>query len=248
LDNNPGKTITFSWQSSGGQTARIYNWANGSMRFPAFWDVPLNGTLTVDLPETRRSNPRFILHIYADDYITVSDSAVLEIPWACSLAYFFNPNPVICPATEPTYTTAIEQQFQGGRMIWLQEFDWIYVLYDGVILYGREGVNLHWERYDDKWNEDIVGADLSTSPPPGLYAPFGGFGLVWRENQSVQEILGWALALETTFDGAWQPQPSDTDNEGDSLIFIALENGQVAELGGYDTWGWLWTAFDPISP
>jgi hypothetical protein len=57
----------------------------------------------------------------------------------------------------------------------------------------------------------------------------------------VRERLGWALAPETAYDGAWQLQPSDTDNPGDGAVFILLEDGQAARLSGFDIWGWLWT-------
>jgi hypothetical protein len=57
--------------------------------------------------------------------------------------------------------------------------------------------------------------------------------------------LGWGLAPEQSFEGAWQVMPADTDEVGDGAIFIQLQNGWVARLSGYDTWGWLWAAFDP---
>ena len=247
IDNNPGKTMTFSWQSSGGKSARIYNGAIGSMRFPAYWDVPLNGTFTVNILDTRRSNPRFELYIYADDDLKSYDTAVVEIIWPCSHIYFFDSNPGVCPKVEATYTNAVEQHFQGGRMVWLQDLDWIYVLYDEVVPNGGQGGDLQWERYDDNWEEDIAEVDLSSTPPAGFYSPVGGFGLVWRENQTVQERLGWALAPEISFDGAWQLQPSDTDEPSGGAIFIQLKEGQVARLSGFEVWGWLWMAFAPLN-
>ncbi len=247
IDNNPGRTITFSWQSSGGKFARIYNGANGSMRFPAYWDVPLNGTFIVDIPDTRRSNPRFELFIYADEGETAYATAFVEILWPCSLPYFFDHNPIICAQTEATYTTAVEQHFQGGRMVWLQELDWIYVLYDEVVPDGGQGGDLQWERYNNGWTEELAEFDLSTVPPAGYYAPVRGFGLVWRENQSVQDRLGWALAPEISYDGAWQLQPPDTDDPGGGTIFFQLEDSQIARLSGFDVWGWLWMLFEPFS-
>lgn len=246
-DANQGKQITFAWESSGAATARIYNWANGSERFPAFWDVPPDGTLTVNLSGTRRSNPDFELFVYAAGDSTIFDTRTLQIPWPCSLAYFFDPDPDVCPWTEPTPTTAASQQFQGGRMLWLETLDWIYVLYNEVYPSEGPGGDLQWERYDDNWEAESAGIDTALQPPPGFLAPTGRFALLWREHPAIQERLGWATAPETEFDGAWQLQPSDTDFPGDGAIFIRLEDGRVAHLSGFDVWGWLWSVYAPVN-
>ena len=34
------------------------------------------------------------------------------------------------------------------------------------------------------------------APPAGLLEPIRGFGKVWRENQAVQDALGWATGIE----------------------------------------------------
>jgi hypothetical protein len=247
VDNISGKTITFSWESRGGTSARIYNGANGSIRYPAYWDVSLNGSLTVSLPDTRRSNPQFDLYIYGDQNLTTYDTAAVGIEWPCSLEYFFDPNPAVCPAAYALDTPAVEQTFQGGRMIWLDELDWIYVLYDQIVTNGGPGGDLQWERYDDKWTDGDAGAERLPTPPDSYFPPVGRFALLWQENDTVQERLGWALAPEAAFEGAWQQQPSDTDNQGDGLTFMALENGRVARLSGFEVWGWLWLAVDPVN-
>jgi hypothetical protein len=131
-------------------------------------------------------------------------------------------------------------------MLWFEELGWIYVLYNEVYPDGGPGGDLQWERYDDNWIERVV-EDMLPLPPPGLFAPVGRFGLLWKENLTVRERLGWALAPETAYDGAWQLQPSDTDNPGDGAIFILLEDGHVARLSGFDIWGWLWTAFETVN-
>ncbi len=128
-------------------------------------------------------------------------------------------------------------------MIWLEELDWIYVLYDEVIPNGGQGGDLQWERFDDNWTE-AFDERVTLSPPPGFYAPVGGFAKVWQENSTVQERLGWAVTSEMVYEGAWQLQPSDTDSVGDGAIFILLENDQVVRLAGFDVWGWLWTIFN----
>jgi hypothetical protein len=250
-DNDPGKTIIFSWQSSGGQSARIYNGAESTLQTPVFWDVPVNGTLTVDILDPARSNPVFELFVYADVDLTIYDTALLEIEWPCATAYFFDSIPVICP--EPAvFTTAVEQRFENGRMILLQELDWIYVLYDEVTIYGGPGGrgNLQWERYDDEWTGTGPGVDLATAPPAGYFAPTDNLGYLWRENDKVREKLGWALAPEVTFEGAWQEQVSENANHpaGSTDIFIQLQDGFVARLTGFeDAWGWVWITFGPFS-
>jgi hypothetical protein len=236
---NDTKTITFTWESSGASAARIYNWANGSIRSPVFWDVPPTGTLTVELTGTRRRDPNFELHIYQGEGTSPVDTRFVQITWDCTLNYFFLPGPNICPQVEPTYTIAFSQEFQGGQMILLQELDWIYVLYDEIILNGRQGGDLQWERIDNHWTESIS-MDLSLTPPEGIYSPSDLLKFVWLENSAVQERLGWGTTPGQEYEGAWQPQPSDTDAVGDGAIFIRLENGEVVRLSGFDLWGWLW--------
>ena len=87
---------------------------------------------------------------------------------------------------QPDSSQAAEQSFEQGRMIWVQQQDSIYVIYnDGG-----------WERYADAFEEGMTESDPSISPPGGKLQPERGFGKVWREQPQVRARIGWALAPE----------------------------------------------------
>ena len=104
------------------------------------------------------------------------------------------PEKIGCPIEEHHHVeTAVSQDFQGGYMIWLGGWEFIYVLYD-------EG---GWESYSDRWQEGMPEFDSSFGPPPaGVIQPKRGFGLVWQEHPEVREGLGWAFNEERACDEA----------------------------------------------
>lgn len=80
-----------------------------------------------------------------------------------------------------------EQVFENGRMIWLQPRQEIWVMYDE---------NNEWIIYEDTWQDGMPEFDPNLIIPEGLYQPMRGFGKLWRENDTVRNILGWAIAPE----------------------------------------------------
>ncbi len=102
--------------------------------------------------------------------------------------------PTPLPTNFPTATTAeinvAEQVFEGGRMLWIQPTDQIWVL---VVTSEGEGT---WTVYDDTFEEGDVERDPTITPPQGLYQPERGFGKLWRETPEVREALGWAVTPE----------------------------------------------------
>lgn len=107
---------------------------------------------------------------------------------------------------QPDSSQAAEQSFEQGRMIWVQQQDSIYVIYnDGS-----------WERYADAFEEGMAESDPAISPPDGKLQPMRGFGKVWREQPQVRERIGWALAPEAPADVQLHP----------------FERGSMIRLGG----------------
>jgi hypothetical protein len=80
-------------------------------------------------------------------------------------------------------------------MLWRGELHQIYVLHQAGV----------WKVYDDSWREGDLVWDTGIVPPAGFYQPVRGFGLVWREEAGVRDVLGWATAEESSFSAAFQP-------------------------------------------
>jgi hypothetical protein len=85
--------------------------------------------------------------------------------------------------------------FEGGQMLWRGDLHQIYVLHQAGV----------WRVYDDNWREGDLVWDADIIPPVGFYQPVRGFGLVWREETGVRDMLGWATAEESSFSAAFQP-------------------------------------------
>jgi LysM repeat protein len=95
--------------------------------------------------------------------------------------------------------SAAFEPFERGFMIWLGDRRriWIAACCTSTIpLQGR------WLVFDDAWVEGLPADDPSIVPPPGLYQPVRGFGLVWRTLRdysyggTIRDLLGWATAPE----------------------------------------------------
>jgi hypothetical protein len=98
----------------------------------------------------------------------------------------------VAPATQAAGATLA---FEHGRMIWRGDQRRIYVLC-GAPTAGQLVTN-RLPYFDDTWTagQDPGGGP---GPTPGLFLPARGFGKVWRENQNVQQCLGYATAAAET--------------------------------------------------
>lgn len=105
-----------------------------------WWQLPLSGTLTVEIESTLYRDPDFTLQAYvADGYCSLPDappdslnyvSQSISIPWACDVDYFFSPGLRRCPLGPAVTSSAAEQLFENGRLIWLEASNTILVFYD----------------------------------------------------------------------------------------------------------------------
>jgi hypothetical protein len=84
-----------------------------------------------------------------------------------------------------------EQQFERGRMFYLQPTDEIWVMFEDP-----NGLGGRWELFDNTWEEGMPELDPELETPEGLSQPIRGFGKLWRENDELREALGWALETE----------------------------------------------------
>lgn len=126
--------------------------------------------------------------------------------------WFFSPSPAKCPETLPQNSSAAAQPFEHGLMLWTQEPDRFYIIYDAAMQSGVfESATAPYSFRAGASPDNRVGE----TPPSGRYEPISGFGQVWRSEieglQNIRERLGWATAPEYSFNTAYQcelPNPT----------------------------------------
>lgn len=225
-----GKKVTLSWRSNG-QSARLFSDIGRTV--PAWWQIPASGTITVELEDPFYADPPFTLQVFdTSDPIQASEAVEISLPfqWPCNHSYFFEPAPALCPASLAIESSAAEQPFEGGVMIWLEFTESVYI-------FDRDDSS--WRRFDDTWSEEQPESDPAIVPPAGLFQPIRGFGKVWRENPEIREKLGWALGPELGFESILQEQKQEIPDL--SVFFIKTFNGQIFALTdrGLDQGDWV---------
>jgi hypothetical protein len=151
----------------------------------------------------------------------------VSFTWDCDLDYFFSPAPRRCPLEPAVLSTATEQLFENGRMIWLEVADEILVFFN----------NGQFLRYENSWQPGEHEADPTIVPPPGLYQPIRGFGKIWREQQAVQEKLGWGLAPEQDYSAILQSEHHEGSSSGSPAYLRTLDN-QIIWYFGFSSGSW----------
>jgi hypothetical protein len=258
LELNPGEPITLSWTSTGceGCQAQIMLISDGSTTgtVQTWNDLPSTGSLQTTIRDgDLRDQYRFMLILPG-----ASDSIVVRFP--CRDTFFFDQKLIpetVCPASEATYPQAVEQVFEGGRMLWLQSDNQIYVLY------GDGDLAKWWESpldiFENSWSADEPESDSTLTPPPGFYQPLRELGKVWRgdaipisaqSDQVVRDKLGWALSPEQAFTSAVQREwvtcvMRQECSDITPYDYIRLSDGRTVKLGtnlshgGRPFWGYL---------
>jgi hypothetical protein len=191
---DPGDEIQLEWQSTGGDRAILYHLLP-SGQFGDAWDVDPSGTFDYEIDEDERNYTAFTLQVFdADNRMA---QASVSIPLNCLNEWFFSPAPDECPRGPAIFSNAAEQHFEHGTLLWVEDQDLIYVIFD-------DGKVPGWTAYPDEWQEGDPEYDPDIVPPEGYYQPIRGFGLVWRTKSTVRDRLGWAVDLELAFDSAVQ--------------------------------------------
>jgi hypothetical protein len=130
--------------------------------------------------------------------------------------------PATTPTIDPFPTPTIgqiqvaEQQFEHGRMFWIQPRKQIWVIYDDGSGSGK------WEIYEDTFQDGEMESDPSIVPPPGQYQPERGFGKLWRETPGVRDRLGFGIIPEYGYVSNYEYHPGGT-----------VQNGQYIPGPGY---------------
>lgn len=164
--------------------------------------VPLSGTLTIATALRDRYYARFSLRVY-DDLApeAFAPYAELAVPINCPDTWMAaGPPPDLglwdCPAGPAHVTAGAAQRFERGGMYWLEEPD-------TILVYGDSG----GKAYVADLPQNQPDTDPTLIPPPGLYQPVRGFGLVWRGLTALGDMrpaLGWAVEPEYAYTFSFQ--------------------------------------------
>jgi hypothetical protein len=218
---DPGDSVTLSW-SARGDWATLYTLLP-DLTLGQWWDVPLEGSRVVTTSEGVRNWARYALFVGEGDRM---ETRSVEIAVRCTAAWFFTPEPDLCPLDPVFEAAAAYQPFEGGQMIWLAGKDWI------IVLYGDSGIPAY-SIFANLWEEGMPESDPDIAPPAGRYQPVRGFGLVWRgeldaaEYYDVRGRLGWATAPEESYTARYQcdSPPKYT------TCYLSGPSGEIYELG-----------------
>jgi hypothetical protein len=194
---NPGETVTLRWSVTNADSIDIYQYTPDTLPAYDTLGLPVSGALTQTILERER-----LWHVYelAAPHGSRVVTQTVSVAIRCPYTYFFNPLPVedraewSCPESAPSASTAAEQVFENGRMIWLQHDDRIYVFFND----GK------YQTFEDTWVAGQAETVPGLTPPSGRYAPVRGFGKVWSGAEDVRSRLGWALAAEQGFEAQLQ--------------------------------------------
>ncbi len=215
----PGENVTLLWDVRGVDYAYIYR-LNADGEKIHRWDVSASGEITVRTRAEDGDVARFLLEATTRD-VTVEQP--LLIPMRCDELWFFDPPSDLdgCPAGPPQPSTQAEQVFERGRMIWVENLDRIYVIFE-------DGQSPRWAQYEDEFEEGQPERDGGLVPPaPNLVQPIRGFGLVWRSYPRIQERLEWAITPELPFDGMYQ---ADSPEASVATLYLRMHEGNILAL------------------
>lgn len=123
--------------------------------------------------------------------------------------------PAVSPTPNPFPTPTIgqiqvaEQQFEHGRMFWIQPRQQIWVIYDDGSGSGK------WEIYQDTFQDGEMESDPNIVPPSSdKFQPERGFGKLWRETPGIRDKLGWGVIPEYGYVSNYEYHPGGEVKDG----------------------------------
>lgn len=215
------------WKYKGSSQARIVEQIGTRLRpDQRYWKVKAEGSLEITAPQEYNDRLLYILYVFDHNGEVIASSQV-RVSLQCPYTWFFTPTPDACPDAQALAVEAVEQRFEGGRMIRLARGLWnkspmIYVLYDK-----KHGAKM-WAVFADEWHEGMPTSDPNMEPPPGKLQPLRGLGKLWREHErDVREPLGWAIAEQVTYRAQVQSRSIDGRYP---TIYISTPGGHIYVL------------------
>jgi hypothetical protein len=213
---SPGDTISLTWDTENATSASLYH-LMPTGQLGTMWNVDIRGTFDYQINAAERNQTRFLLVVSDDEQRTAQE--FLSIALLCPDTWFFHPAPDECPASAALVSDGAEQRFERGTMIWVRERDQVYVLFD-------DDQSPKWRAYADNWDDGDPVNDPGLTPPPGLYQPVRGFGLIWRTEPGVRDRLGWGVDPEDAYTTVLQSTSRAKYND----LFIRALDGNVWKL------------------
>ncbi len=259
----PGEEVLLFWSAQDGSSAAVYR-VNADGSPGRTWQVAMEDSLAV-YPSSAGREDVYMLAV-TNGLVTVEQPVAIAV--SCPLEWFFSPPPDKgCPNAEISSTRAVVQEFEGGRMFWLEGFNQIMVLFDDVNFEApqpteedetgddeeveteepeadqageedeEEETQPRWLLFVDSFQNENANPELEA--PEGYLPPWYGFSLIWREEDTVRERLGWATSGEISYDTYYQREMID----GEKLhLFFTDDLDAVTELDPI-TRDWLVVAY-----
>lgn len=220
----PGGRVTLFWSARGVDGAVIYRLNRDGSR-QQVWNVPPDSSLAVQTRGSDRGQLDFLLTVGEGE---TYNEARLMIPIRCPIAWFFSPPPDECPNEEAIQTNLITQPFERGRMVYIEETNLIYVLFN-------DSNNPAWLSFVNNFNPEVhPESEESFVPPAGYFQPLRQIGFLWRSNDTVRNRLGLGISEATTYLGFLQTAPAS--NERQNIFLTAADNTILNILPGGDQW------------
>lgn len=220
----PGTSVTLFWSARGVDSATIYRLNRDGERTQEF-RVPPDGSQTINTRSADRGQLIFELIVgEGDDRV----QQTLTLPLQCPVAWFFALPPSDCADTEATETRIIDQFFERGRMVYIEQTDTIYTLFN-------DGSEPAWLAFDSQYDPEIHAEfDPNFPPQPDRFQPVRELGLLWRGNDVVRNRLGLGLQEQVSFLGF--VQTSTTGRNAENVYISAADNTVLHIVPGGRLW------------
>ena len=143
-----------------------------------------------------------------------------------------------CPDGNAISVTGTYQPFERGFMVWASDND-------EILVFANNG---DVRSFADGWAGEPL--PINDEPPPGLFKPIRGFGLVWAGNPDLQAALGWGTAAERNFELVKQQIDRKGSRYGvlTGARYLQLPDGRVVVF--YTNWAQppMWSFLPPAAP
>ncbi|MCU0497151.1 MAG: hypothetical protein MUF87_07365 [Anaerolineae bacterium] len=219
---SPGGEVTLFWSTRNVEQAVIYRLDQNNQR-TLVYNIAPDGNQRITVGQRERVSLSFMI-VVGEGEQQLTETLMITI--LCPILWFFQPAPEECPTTDPQTSNIIEQSFERGRMIYIEQTNQVYALFnDGqapawVSFANQYDPAIHPQR-DESFELSLAGT--------GLVQPVGRLGYVWRGSDVVRTRLGVGTAPETAYDGFIQRAPTSATNTNESL-FLTSSGGVILQL------------------